>query len=300
MVIDSVLDTTQQASVGPYNYVPTEWVCVFFVVSYSISTAIHMGQALKYKLWWMIPTATLSGVLEILGWSARLWSSRRPELLTPFEMQLVGTIIAPTPLLAANFSILGKIIYELGPQFSRLTPQMYSLIFCSFDIICLTIQAVGGAFAAQAASENTSADSGGRIMLVGIVGQLVAIVIYAGLATEFLLRRKYNAPFRRQIIKFGKGQHPISKEMLQLIYGMSFCTICLFIRSVYRTVELADGWSGLVIATESYFNWLDGGFITIAIYTLNVFHPGIYLKSTHTSQPDDDEFIQRYPFKFPL
>ncbi|KAG2356639.1 RTA1 like protein-domain-containing protein [Suillus spraguei] len=184
MVIGSVLDTTQQASVGPYNYVPTEWVCVFFVVSYSISTAIHMGQALKYKLWWMIPTATVSGVLEILGWSARLWSSQRPELLTPFEMQLVGTIIAPTPLLAANFSILGKIIYELGPQFSCLTPLMYSLIFYSFDVICLTIQTVGGAVAARAASD-TSANSGGRIMLVGIVGQLVAIIIYAGLATDF-------------------------------------------------------------------------------------------------------------------
>jgi hypothetical protein len=50
-------------------------------------SVLHLGQALKYKLWWMIPTATFAGILEILGWSARLWSSRSPKLLTPYEMQ---------------------------------------------------------------------------------------------------------------------------------------------------------------------------------------------------------------------
>ncbi|KAG2124049.1 RTA1 like protein-domain-containing protein [Suillus clintonianus] len=303
MVTSSVFYTTQQASESPYNYVPTEWICIFFVVSYSISTAIHMGQAFKYKLWWMIPTATFAGVLEIFGWSARLWSSRSPQLLTPFEMQLVGTIIAPTPLVAANFIILGKIITQLGPQFSRLTPNMYTVVFCSFDVICLTIQAVGGAFAAQAVNQGQSPTFGGHIMLGGIAAQLFSIVIYVALAAEFLLRRKYNAPFRHQDIRFGKGQRSISKKMQRTISGLSFCTLCIFIRSVYRTVELADGWSGLVISTEVYFNWLDGAFVTVAIYTLNIMHPGICLRLdtiTHASQQAEDEADQDYYYRHRL
>ncbi|KAG1773262.1 RTA1 like protein-domain-containing protein [Suillus placidus] len=299
MVISSVFYTSQQASESPYNYVPTKWICVSFVVLYCISTVIHMDQALKYKLWWMIPTAAFAGVLEIFGWSARLWSSQSPELLMPFEMQLIGTITAPTPLVATNFVILGKIINELGPQFSRLTPNMYTIVFCSFDFICLVVQAVGGAFAAQAAHGSKSATLGGNIMLGGIVVQLFVILIYSGLAAEFFLRRKYNAPFRHQVIKFGRGQRIMSKKMQRMISAMSFCTICLFIRTVYRTVELADGWSGSVIASESYFNWLDGGFVTLAIYTLNVIHPGNYLKwdaTVHASLPDEDQFNQNYAF----
>ncbi|KAG1873924.1 RTA1 like protein-domain-containing protein [Suillus subluteus] len=288
--------TTEQASESPYGYVPTEWICIFFVVSYSISTAVHMGQAIKCKLWWMIPTATFAGIVEIFGWSARLWSSQNPEILMPYEMQLVGTVLAPTPLVAAIFVIFGRIINQLGPQFSRLVPNMYTVVFCSFDVICLIVQAVGGALAAQAVNENESPTLGGNIMLGGISAQLL---VYICLAAEFFLRRKYNAPFHHQAIKFEKekGQHSMSKEVQIMIYGMSFCTVCLFIRSVYRTVELADGWSGPVIANESYFNWLDGGFVTLAIYTLNIIHPGIYLKrdaTVHTSKPDGDEFVQDY------
>jgi len=49
--------------------------------------AVHLLQAVKFRMWWLFPTVILAGVLEILGWSARLWSSISPMLLTPFEIQ---------------------------------------------------------------------------------------------------------------------------------------------------------------------------------------------------------------------
>ncbi|KAG0700331.1 RTA1 like protein-domain-containing protein [Suillus ampliporus] len=294
MTVGSVFATTQQVSDSQYSYIPTEWICVLFVALYSISTVLHMSQAVKYRLWWMIPTATFSGVLEVFGWSARLWSSQSPELLTPYEMQLVGTVIAPTPLVAANFIILGKIIDQLGPQFSRLTPKMYTILFCSFDVICLTVQGVGGAFAAQAANQSKSPTMGGNIMLGGIVAQLFAIIIYVALAAEFLLRLKYNVPLRYvdKSLMFEKGQRSMSKNVQRMLSGMSFCSLCIFIRSVYRTVELADGWSGSVISTQAYFVWLDGFFVALAIYTLNLTHPGRCLKLdvADDTSLEDEEF----------
>jgi hypothetical protein len=254
-----------------------------------------LGQALKYKLWWMIPTATFAGILEILGWSARLWSSRNPKLLTPYEMQIVGTIIAPTPLVAANFVILGKVIAQIGPQYSRLTPRIYTIIFCCFDIVCLIVQAVGGASAAHAVNTKTSASMGANIMLGGIAAQLFAIVVYVTMATEILLRLKYNAPFRyvEQPRLLEKGYRAVSKKLQLMLGGMAFCTLCIFIRSVYRTVELANGWNGPVISTERYFDWLDGGMVTLAIYTLNFCHPGILLEkedsTAYVSQQGSDE-----------
>lgn len=106
---------------GPYHYIPTEWICIivscvvcvvvciyftFFPSSWCstvsqlvriltvnnarhswVFSVFHLGQAVKYRLWWMIPTATFAGILGILGWSARLWSSRNLKFLTPYEMQ---------------------------------------------------------------------------------------------------------------------------------------------------------------------------------------------------------------------
>jgi len=58
--------------------------------------------------------------------------------------QAVNLVIAPTPLVAANFILLGRIIRRLGPQYSRLTPRRYTIIFVSCDIISLLVQAMGG------------------------------------------------------------------------------------------------------------------------------------------------------------
>lgn len=294
MALTSVSTFTHPPNdVGPYSYVPTEWICILFLVLYSISTILHLGQALKFRLWWMIPTATLAGILEIVGWSARLWSSQNPRLLTPFEMQLVGTVVAPTPLVAANFIILGRIINQVGPQYCRLTPKIYTIIFCCFDVACLIVQALGGATAARAVSQGTDAATGANIMLGGIAAQLFAIVVYVTLASEYFLRLKFNAPFRQvdESHLSEKGQGAVSKNLRILIYAMSFCTLCIFIRSVYRTVELAGGWFGPVITTQRYFDWLDGGMVTLAIYTLNFFHPGIWLNKSVPTVRDDEEQV---------
>lgn len=38
-------------------------------------------------------------------------------------LRITATILAPTPLVAANFVILGKVILSLGPAYSRLSPK---------------------------------------------------------------------------------------------------------------------------------------------------------------------------------
>ena len=94
----------------PYQYVPSESIAIMFIVLFGFSTSkishlfpsaplhyqiccesvvVHLSQAIFYRMWWLFPTVGFCGVLEILGWSARLWSSFSPSLGTPFEMQSV-------------------------------------------------------------------------------------------------------------------------------------------------------------------------------------------------------------------
>jgi hypothetical protein len=48
---------------------------------------IHTVQAIHARLWWLFPSAIFCGVLELAGWSGRLWSSHNPFLETPFIIQ---------------------------------------------------------------------------------------------------------------------------------------------------------------------------------------------------------------------
>jgi hypothetical protein len=106
-----------------YGYIPTEWIAITFVVLFGVSGILHTVQALKWRIWWMIPTMAMGNLGEVIGWSGRLWSSLNPTLLDPFLMQIVSTIISPSFMSAANFTILGMIINRLGTHYSRLSPR---------------------------------------------------------------------------------------------------------------------------------------------------------------------------------
>jgi len=272
-VSNSTAGAPQSDDNNPYGYVPTEWICALFVALYSLTTIIHLGQTVRYRLWFLLPTVCLGGVTEILGWAGRLWSSKNPDALNPFLMQIVTTIIAPTPLIAANFIILGELIRRLGSKYSRLSPKWYSILFVSADIISLVVQAVGGAKASTAAKNHTDAEPGGRIMLGGIAFQLACISIYMILALEFIVRYLWDLPVRNaEMLSF--ETHALTRKIKLLLVGLTFGSTVIFIRSIYRTIELTDGWSGRIIATQVYFNVLDGGMITLAFFCMNIFHPG--------------------------
>lgn len=53
---------------------------------------IHLIQGIHYRLWFLLPTAALACIGEVLGWIARLWSSLNVDLETPFIMQYVAAL----------------------------------------------------------------------------------------------------------------------------------------------------------------------------------------------------------------
>ncbi|KZV76214.1 RTA1-domain-containing protein [Peniophora sp. CONT] len=250
--------------VSPYGYVPTQGVSVLFLILFGVSTATHLAQAIYFRLWFLLPTVVLCGVGEITGWSGRLWSFYNILNGNAFLMQLI----------AANFIMLGRIILRLGQGYSRLSQRLYTRVFLTCDIIALVIQGAGGGIASSA---HTSAGSklGSNIMLAGIIFQLICLVIYTGLAAEFLWHYGKDMPFRRAFVYMHRSKTP--RRLKIMLLGMSIMTILLFIRSIYRTAELADGWHGTIITTEWLFDIFDGSMIAIAMLTLNVIHPGFFL-----------------------
>ncbi|KAJ7785125.1 RTA1 like protein-domain-containing protein [Mycena maculata] len=272
---------------SPYGYIPHEYVGIIFLVLFGSSTLIHVGQAIHYRMWWLLPTAALCGVIELIGWSGRTWSSISPSFADPYMMQIVCTIIAPTPLVAVLFTLFGRVVKRLGEEYSFVTAKWYTIVFISCDFVALVVQGLGGG---MLSSESTSADGnaiiGASVMLSGIVVQTLAICMYSFCAAEYLRRYTKDLPLRRSVDAGLCPKKQTTPALRTMIFGMVFCTTCLFIRSIYRIIELgqevATNFNGKVITTEVYFNVFDGGMVTLAIIVLNFVHPGRFF----TPEPD--------------
>ncbi|KAJ7838644.1 RTA1-like protein [Mycena olivaceomarginata] len=201
-----------------------------------------------FRMWWLFPTAVLCDLGELIGWSGRLWSSLAPTADTPFTIQL----LLP-PLLAATFMIMSRIVERLGASYSRLTPKW--CMYFAIDIISLVVQGVGGGMASTA----TDLD---------------------GANVRYIRDR----PVRAE--EFPRGF--LTPRLKTMLGALAFSTTVLVIRSIYRLIELSGGWTGRIIRTEVYFNVLDGGMVTLAIFTLNFVHPGIFLRPSKTGGSESE------------
>ncbi|KAF8500001.1 RTA1 like protein, partial [Hysterangium stoloniferum] len=269
-----------------YGYIPTFWICCTFVALFGLTTVIHIGQSLFIKphMYWLIPTTALCGLGEVLGWSARLWSSKNPTNDNAYLMQITTTIISPVFLTAALYTILGLVIDKLGHQYSRLKPKTYLKAFVTADVLALVVQAAGGGLASTA---NTSTGSrlGSNIMLAGIFFQMAVMLCYTLLAFEVILRFYWQKPLiiaQVPASSTDKGVFKLatsmSRRMSLIILATAIATVLVFIRTFYRSVELSGGWNGKIIRTQVYFNVLDATPICLALFILNVLSPKFLLR----------------------
>lgn len=69
------------------------------------------------------------------------------------------------------------------------------------------------------------------------------------------------------------------------LVALTLSTICIFIRSVYRVVELGEGWDGALIKNQTLFIVLEGVMVVIAVLVLNAFHPGLCFREGYIKGP---------------
>ncbi|KAF8601726.1 RTA1-domain-containing protein [Ceratobasidium sp. AG-I] len=191
----------------------------------------------------------------------------------------------PTGWIGITFLALFGIttaVHFLEAVLFRTWYMLPTLVMCGLGEL-----AAGGAMAATADTPDGS-KQGSNIMLAGIIVQFVAVILYTILAVEFVIRFSYNRPARKIVEEYGQkhtGWATAPRGMILMLVGLGIATLFMVIRSVYRTIELTDGWNGVIISTEKWFNWFDGMPIVVAMVAFNVFHPGYLLRNVETHPP---------------
>ncbi|KAL7419921.1 hypothetical protein Q5752_005839 [Cryptotrichosporon argae] len=281
-----------------YGYTPSEAWAITFIVLFTVSAAVHCVQAWRARQWVIYPSLVLGALIEVLGWSGRLWSSKNLYLLTPYLMQICTLIMAPVWFSAYCYTALGQAIARLGPEYSVLPPRWYFIVFLTADVVSLVLQAIGGGQAAAAASRAAPTKSATKIMLAGIVFQLASMFIFLVLGADFVFRKLGDRPyaFRTRRVRRASGQSEKALGNVEsgsedhagaahaddanerrgwwfFLAAVMISSIMIVLRGFMRSVELGQGWTGYVMKHQIFQNVLDGIPMVIAVAVFNVLNP---------------------------
>ncbi|EEB92409.1 hypothetical protein MPER_09087, partial [Moniliophthora perniciosa FA553] len=160
----------------------------------------------------------------------------------------------------------------------RLPPKFYGWIFLLCDIVSLIMQGAGGGIASSA-NTREGVNLGTNLMISGIALQVVA---------EFVIRFLREKPLRKpaglgvelelstssESTIYSPPRALFDKRRKILLSALLFTTLLLFIRAIYRLIELSGGWDSKIMTTEWLFNVFDGALVTVAFYVWNIAHPG--------------------------
>lgn len=172
-------------------------------------------------------------------------------------MQFIGLTIAPAFFSASIYTTLGEITKSLGPQFSRLRPEIYTKVFVSSDVASLILQGSGGltTLGLLLTGHDDKSMYGIDIMLVGLGYQILSLMAFIYLAGEFAWRlSKWNKERGETIFNPRKGEGRLQ------IFLVFFCLsiFCMFARCCYRCAELSGGLEGPLLHDEIMFIFLEG------------------------------------------
>ncbi|UQC86486.1 RTA1 like protein [Colletotrichum lupini] len=107
-------------------------------------------------------------------------------------------------------------------------------------------------------------DVGTNILVAGLSIQVACLFAFTACSLEFLWRVKKNPEMR----------NPEFTDLVNSKRYKLFLFAFLFIRTVFRSVELSEGFGGKLANQEVEFMILDGTMIILACSCLTIFHPG--------------------------
>lgn len=145
-------------------------------------------------------------------------------------------MIAPAFYAAGVYFCLSRIVMVFGQANSRIPALWYPRIFIPCDVVSLLLQAGGGGWASIATHTGHSAEGGNHIMQAGLAFQVLTLFIFILLASDFTIRTMKRYKQLGATDAFDRRHEALrkSKRFRWFLAALTFATLCIFTRSVYR------------------------------------------------------------------
>ncbi|CAN8098032.1 unnamed protein product [Discula destructiva] len=260
-----------------YGYRPSLAANVVFLVLYVISGGIHLYLGLRWKTWFFMGCMLAGALNAVIGYAGRIMMWYNPFTFVGFMMQIVCITCGPVYYTAAIYITLASAINYLSPSLSRFPPRCLYYIFLPCDVVCLALQAAGGALSTTSSG---SSQLGVDLALAGLSLQVVGMVVFCGLFGDYLVRYYYHYHLgltSSDNNNNNKGvMSPGAETRMRVFLGsMAAATVLILVRCAYRVAELHQGYSGALVREEGLFIGLEGVMVVTAVYALMIGHPGL-------------------------
>ncbi|EGR48556.1 uncharacterized protein TRIREDRAFT_107294 [Trichoderma reesei QM6a] len=268
-----------------YGYRPSLAANVIFVVLFAIAGIVHLFLGFRWRTWGFTIPVLIGCITEIIGYVGRIILWNNPFSFIGFIIQIVTLTIAPVFYTASIYVTLSQSIMFLDPSLSRFKPQLFYWIFIPFDIVCLILQAAGGAMSA----EDTGSDQAGvDISQAGLSLQVIVLVAFIVAFGDYMFR----------YIRSGRASN-WGWRLTAFFSGLTTATVLILARCAYRVAELKDGYDGSLIKEEATFIVLEGVFVFLAAVALCFGQPGLGLKREAVERrkmESDSDDVEINPF----
>jgi hypothetical protein len=164
-----------------------------------------------------------------------------------------------------------------GGQNSRVPPALIPKVFIACDLVSLVLQGGGGALAAWYAQHEKMPDNGNYTMIGGLSFQAFTLLIFLIMAADFGVRTvKAKKLHGDSAMNEDLAARRIrrSKKFRYLLISLAVSAVLIFFRSVYRVMELSEGWKGRLMSNEKYVVFFESIPVTISALLQSAIHPG--------------------------
>ncbi|RCK66786.1 Sphingoid long-chain base transporter RSB1 [Candida viswanathii] len=275
---------------------------IVYLVVYAVIFLYHILMLFKSKYWFFNVAFFIGYGMEFIGFLGRVLAVGNEDHLGYYTMQSFCLTVSPAFIMGGIYFVFGQLVVIHGSEFSILPPLWYSYFFITLDVCTILIQAAGGGIAAAGTAGNT----GTILMIVGVAAQVGSMSIFLFFWFEFLIRiyfkhskgerlrshlvEKNFANFMRLLFNvpstrgyksnyldetYDSKYYKIRQSRLfgWFPLAITVAVVVVYIRCIYRVVELAQGWNGYLMVHEIFLLVLDASMISICGLIFIPFHP---------------------------
>lgn len=289
-----------------YGYNLNHGANIFFLVVFTLIFLFNIAMLWKSRYHWYNVTFISGFALQFMGFLGRVLGFSDNRDINTYLLQYVTLTISPAFIMGGIYFLFAQNVIVHGRHYSVLKPLWYSYFFVFCDVLSLVVQGTGGGMASVASENQEDTAPGTWTMFGGILFQVIAMSIFVVFWFEFLSRvyfkdsKKVTGDFKYKkrtplnylkLLLGVRSARAYQEEQLEPFYNGKFASIrkrklvpyyplaisvavlVIYIRCIYRVIELKQGFDGYLITHEEFVMTLDALMIAIAGVIFIPFHP---------------------------
>jgi len=270
----------------PYN--PLRYIASNVLTAIAFAFILLVALTQSFLMWKQGAKFMLAMVIAeytfATGFGFRFGLHTHPESKGIYIAEYLFIVLSPCGFIAGLYVLLGRLSQWIGCGQHLLIPaRRITLFFIMSDVTTFLIQAAGGSISIS--NDVQTALAGSHIFLAGLALQLVSFLFFSCVFLLFMWR-----VYTKETQAWSRDSALIwYRDWRALAFALTLSCIGILIRSVYRTIELGQGFHGHLGTTEAFFYGLDTLPLFLAIVVFVPFWPGRFIPNEKTVERAETE-----------